>query len=553
MTDDAKLIYLEPDDEITTVVRRLREADGARVILVAPGRTKATTSAVGLRLLAGVAREDGREIVLVGDAGARSLAGEAGIAAVASVAEARSLHPGATPSVDLAPERARISVVRGERRAALSTRSAQPPSVASAGSAPPVSRLDETLPVPVLKPPPPTPRRRRERPFAPQPATRRPPSAIGLAAMALVLVAGVAGAAVVLPGATVHIAPVTQPIGPFTYLVPLPVAGLETGTLTASADGTATGDDPQLVAATGSVTLLNYNSVPVEIPKGLAVSGGGARFLTQELATAPKARFTGQRIRPGEVSVRVTAADPGPGGNVAAEVIDTIENRLVDFYLTFPGADARHVINPEATSGGAESHRPKVEQADVDTVVSTLQRDIAAQLDAVHAANPDRLYATAGAPQPEIAIPNDLVGRVGEATFSLQATLAYSLPYVVRDDATAGARGPLDADAGAIPSGMQVVPDSVTVTLGDAVADGSTMTVQATVTGAVAAAIDPDAIRRLVADRTPEEARTALAGFGASRIDLWPGWVDRVTGLGWRIAVDIESAAVPAASASPNP
>ena len=116
MSDDATLVYLEPDDEITTVVRRLREAEGARVILVAPGRTKATTSAVALRLLAGLAREDGREIVLVGDASARSLAAEAGIPAVASVADARSLQPGATPSAGT-PDRAQISVVRGERRA----------------------------------------------------------------------------------------------------------------------------------------------------------------------------------------------------------------------------------------------------------------------------------------------------------------------------------------------------------------------------------------------------------------------------------------------------
>src|ERR1051325_2692146 len=88
MADETQLLYLEPDDEITTVVRRLRETDAARVVLVASGRTKATTSAVALSLLAQGAAAEGREIALVADAAARALAAEAGIPAFASVADA---------------------------------------------------------------------------------------------------------------------------------------------------------------------------------------------------------------------------------------------------------------------------------------------------------------------------------------------------------------------------------------------------------------------------------------------------------------------------------
>ncbi|HEY7464785.1 MAG TPA: hypothetical protein VH987_10195, partial [Candidatus Limnocylindria bacterium] len=95
MADDTQLLYLEPDDEITTVVRRLREADSPRVVLVATGRSKATTSAVALRLLAQVAAEEGRHIALVADAGGRALAAEAGIPAFASVADANA--EGAVP------------------------------------------------------------------------------------------------------------------------------------------------------------------------------------------------------------------------------------------------------------------------------------------------------------------------------------------------------------------------------------------------------------------------------------------------------------------------
>src|SRR5918997_7123294 len=93
MATEATLLYLEPDDEITSVVRRLREADAGRVVLVAPGRSRVTTSAVALRLLAGVAEDDGRHIALVSDSAGRALAAEAGIEAYPSVAEANAEDP----------------------------------------------------------------------------------------------------------------------------------------------------------------------------------------------------------------------------------------------------------------------------------------------------------------------------------------------------------------------------------------------------------------------------------------------------------------------------
>jgi hypothetical protein len=92
MGDEPQILYLEPDDEITSVIRRLRETDASRVVLVAAGRTKATSSALALRLLAGVAADEGRELALVADGLGRSLAAEAGIAAF-GLAVGRVQHP----------------------------------------------------------------------------------------------------------------------------------------------------------------------------------------------------------------------------------------------------------------------------------------------------------------------------------------------------------------------------------------------------------------------------------------------------------------------------
>jgi hypothetical protein len=551
VSDDTSLIYLEPDDEITTVVRRLRETDAPRVILVAPGRTKATTSAVGLRLVGALARDERREIVLVGDAAARSLAAEAGIAAVASVAEARSLAVGAMPaSAGTAPERARISVVRGERRPV-----APVPQPAEPAARPQVDRFDETRPVPVAAPAIAPPRARPRTAARRRPEARRLPGAAVAALLLLVLLGGVAGAAVVLPGATVRVVPAAQAIGPFSYDVALPVAGTEQGTLTASADGTATGEDVQLVAATGTVTFLNYTYVVVEVPQGTKVSaaGGTVVFTTTERILVPAGDQPNPfgPIVPGEGSVGIVAAEAGKGGNVPAEAIDAVERRIDSRLKGFPSQTGRRVINPDATAGGAENHRTKVEQADVDAVVKAVRADLAAQLARIIAADPTRLYPAAAASEPQVTVPGDLVGAVDTPTFTLQGTLAYAQPYVAQADAVAAARAQLDADPGAVPAGMDVLPDSVHVTLGNGTVDGSTITVAATVTAAAAARLDADRVRDLVANRSPEAARAALASLGTASVELWPGWVNEVTGVRWRIDVKLQSAIAPEPSGSP--
>ena len=93
MTDDATIIFLEADDEITGVVRRVRDAGPGRVVIVAPGRSRATSSTVALRVLARAGDEDGAELAVVGDMLTRSLAADAGLAAYASVEDARAALP----------------------------------------------------------------------------------------------------------------------------------------------------------------------------------------------------------------------------------------------------------------------------------------------------------------------------------------------------------------------------------------------------------------------------------------------------------------------------
>src|SRR5918992_1180330 len=172
MPDEPTLVYLEPDDEITSVVRRLRATDVPRVIVVAPGRSKATSSAVALRLLAAAADAEGREVALVGDALTRSLAAEAGLAAYGTVEDAS----GGAPVPDAPPRRAAIHVVRGDEPTAVSA-------AAVASTRRPLSPSGDAEATQVVRtapsPPPPAQRRRPCCPAprsasAPQPASSIP-------------------------------------------------------------------------------------------------------------------------------------------------------------------------------------------------------------------------------------------------------------------------------------------------------------------------------------------------------------------------------------------
>jgi hypothetical protein len=508
---EPQLLYLEPDDEITSVIRRLRGADGGRVVLVAPGRSRATSSVVALRLLARAAAETGRSVALVADASTRAIAGEAGVAAFASVADATSGTP--SPAEPMTPTRAPIHVVRG----------AGDPRMQAAKPPPVTDGLDETMAVHL---PPPTNRGASGR------ARRRFPL---WPFLAVPLVLAVAAAAALLPGATVHIRPATTPITPQNFPVDAPVTDHLIRDLTAATSGTATGQRLDQVAATGGVTFINWSLVSVEVPQGTQVSvGGTTAFTTVKRITVPRGKFNGQVIQPGQANVAVIAVNLGPAGNVAAGAIDTVDSTTVRAFLRgSPDNPNRLVNNAEPTSGGVETTHPVIQQTDVDAAVAAIEADLRQQLADALAADPDRIYADAPETEtPSIDVTPDLVGKEDEPTFPLTGTLHIDRAYASRADVEATAAGAMPA-----PLGKTIVANSIVVVVQSAADQGDNLLVQVSVTAEAATVIDHAAVRDLVAGKTVEEARQALAGLGEIQVDLWPAWVDRLPDLSFRIEV----------------
>jgi hypothetical protein len=539
MADETQLLYLEPDDEITTVVRRLREADAGRVVLVASGRTKATTSAVALRLLAQVAADEGREIALVADGAARALAAEAGIAAFASVADANA--EGAVPLEPPAPQRAPIHVVRGEPEPAAPE---LPPAELAAGelAAVPVTAprgMEETQAVPV---PPPAARPSRQ-PSRPRPARAagRRRAAWVLPAVLLALLVG-AGAALgaLLPAATVMIRPRAVSVGPLTYDLRPEVHAATGEPLTSTQQGTATGHRTQRTAATGVILLINYSDENVTVPAGTTVSAGRhVLFQTTQAVTVPDSFFGFV----GTANAPIEAVERGPGGNVDANAIDTIEDRDVDRALRGQGPNDRRVRNDDPTSGGDEQALHVVRKSDMSAVTDAIRQDLEQQLADKRGQNgEDRIYPAQGAPRLQIEIPDDLEGHTSAEpfTFELTGTLQDDQPYVLRPDAETAARAALAEDETAAPSGTAIQMDTAQVQLGEAELDGSEVVVHARVTAQAVPEYDPSTLGRQIAGQTKDGAEQELASIGRTTVTLWPFWVDRVPQLEWRINVDIQ-------------
>ncbi len=536
MSEPASVVYLEVDDEVTSVVRRIREVSGESVIVVAPGRSRAVSSVVALRLLSRAAEGAGRGLLIVGDALTRSLAGEAGITAFPTLKDAR--HAGGSSTAP-EPTRATISVVRGpvtEETAPTMT------------AAPLTVTADEVTRTVTL------PRARAARVRRPPHARRRRrlPVAI-VAAAGAVLLALLVGAAAVVPGAVITIVPRTDAIGPVIYDIAATDTERIGGTVSASLDVTATGTYQVQQAATGAVVLLNWTFVPVTVEAGTFVAAGEQAFATQADAVVPRGSLTGAgTIAAGEAEVAVVAAAVGPSANVAAGAIDTVVNESVDARLRgFPENTERTVTNPEPTVGGVDATGPEMTQDDVDAAVARLREELAALM---AAELPDGVTVV---PDPEPAEPtitgvDGLPGLRDAPTRTIEGELEWSAQVVDEDAVRQEALERFLADADAVPDGSQLVEDSIDVVLGPPVVDGETVRLEATVTARSTSTVDVDSIRRSVAGASADQAQATLAPLGAVHVELWPGWTATVPALDWRIEVRVEAGASPDAAGGPE-
>ena len=331
-----QVFYLEASDDLPIIREMLSWSIARRVILVVHPRSRVLRSKVNLKVLQRYGVDLGKEIALVtADRTTRDLAYEVGLPTFFNVERARQVDWPGKDEVDAVPVlQRRLEKPRRRKRSAWQMKMESP-------------RILQTV------------------------------IASLLFLVVLVLLGG--GALMVLPGATVAMAPVTEPIERMIEItadpnvdqidyeagvVPARLLGVEVEAST-QIPTSAKRDSPDS-RARGKVVLVNQLAEPVNVPVGTVVStsaGTPIRFTTVEQVTVPGPKGA-------TMEASVIAMDPGPSGNVQPFLINRVEGPL---------ASQINVVNDLAMSGGGVRQVGIVTQADKDQVRSILLQQLRQQ------------------------------------------------------------------------------------------------------------------------------------------------------------------------------
>ena len=588
------IVYLDVDDEITSAASRIRSSPGTKVALVVPNGSRIATSRINFRLLSREALVSNRRLsVIAGEPASRALAASAGLPVFATIAEYEAALAGPSAGVDDDPGQGTMPPpatepaprpaprpsprskrgVRSEAAAAAATAATGAAAATTTGTS---GIADETsqMTVPFDTPLAPgdgrafEPHEPRSLPVVVGNRFRvRAPVAAGLAALALAVVVVAVAGFLLLPSATIALTPRQDAVGP----IQVTVAADPTATAVDAANGvipavrlevpaeasqtfTTTGRKVTEAAASGSVTFTNYDFLKSNtIASGSVVATEvGVRFKTLATVVLPAATRLGTLIVPTTKSVGVAALKPGTEGNVPANAIRIVPQGENPSSLS--------VNNPNPTDGGVHTETPQVSKAEVDKAVAALQK-------ALQASFSDAISAGAGAPTgaepfPATAAlgaqtfsvdPTTLIGQAVD-TFDLGVTATGTViavdPSPVRSIAEARLRDRIGAD-------HRLVDGSIQVDVGKgSVGEDGQVTFEATARAAEVTVVDPNQLRALVKGRTASEAESALAPFGAAKVELWPAWVTTVTGVDARLSISVvgqDGAAGSSGAGSPAP
>jgi hypothetical protein len=602
------IIYLDIDDEITSAAARIRATGGQRLAVVLPYGSRVATSRINFRLLARDAlAHEKRLSIVAGEAATRALAASAGLPVFTSVAEYESAIAAevasSEPDGDAAPGGASAGaamVGTAAGAAALATTRDDPASVpetaasvppGDAGSGPAVqagAETSEAVAPTVIPPDPVTSTRDDATAYAPvarvadgvgpsvappaaRPARRRidrTPVIVGAALLALAVVVGGVAAFLVLPSATAVVTPREESIGPVALRIsastevdqPDVEAGIvpaEVIEVDVEAQDTfpATGVRVEETAATGTVRFVNLDPTSSNsIAKGAEVStSAGIRFRTDAKVTVPAAelvfdpdagKFT---VEPATETVKVTAVDAGPDGNVAANAITVTPRGEGPLFLK--------VSNPDPTTGGARQEFLRVTQEDVDAALAALQ----GQLDAAFADRLDDADLAGGEATvfPETAElgaatanvdPETLVGTEAD-TFDLGASATGTVTAVDAAPVRLIAEARLEAT---VDPGHQLVQGSSEITESPAVVDGDTITYPVVATARQVAILDPIELEAQILGKPVDEARDTLGAYGDVLLEVWPDWVATIPSLDARVEVTVEGPTTQTPTGAPS-
>ncbi len=286
--------------------------------------------------------------------------------------------------------------------------------------------------------------------------------------------------------------------------------------------------------ARGMVFFINNINQPVTVPEGTVIAtstGSTIRFTTVEEATVPG---TVGAVAEAEV----VAVDPGPGGNVRANLINMIEGPL--------SLQVR-VSNPEPMEGGSVKQVGMVTTADQERLqtilLQQLQQVAYSQLSEQLKEEEGEFLVSESVAMDHI-VTEEYDKPIGEQTdvLTLKMEVMFRGTVVAEGDAEALIRAALEA---VVPDGFAVVERSLQYQRGEitVVEEGKVSFVMKGA-GSAMAEVDENAVKEAIRgqplDLAEEYLSQNLRLEEAPVIEVTPTWPGRVPWLGFRVNISTQ-------------
>ncbi len=519
--DEAKakkdVIYVDIDDDITSIIDKVKSASAPIVALVPPKRIGALQSVVNLKLLDRAANSAHKRVVLITSDHALTA-----LAAGVAMPVARNLQ--SKPEIAEAPtDEGELDddVIEGDDISPL-------PSDES-----PVSEADKDQASGEKAAPLPLSERGKSHRAASVPnfdAFRNKIVLIG--GGILVLITFLVWAIVFAPRATVTITAKTTPYSVNTSLSARVGATLDAqkGVMpaiakeikkTVSLDFQATGKKDVGEKATGPVKLSNSSSVAVSVEAGtVLMSSSGAKFVTSEDVSVPAATLAFSCpgfLCPGSATSTVTANAPGSSYNAASGSLSGGPSNIT-VTLTSPTSGGTDKTVTVVSEQDAQAAKEKLQTQDANTVKADLKKQFTTDMIAVE----ESYTVTPGNP-----VVSPAVGEEA-STAKLSVETVYTMVGFARNDIRSVVEKDLTKQLAGLPN--QTIYDSGmgSIKFASFTQQDKTYTVNLSTTGSVGPSIDSAVLaKKLVGKREGEiiaEVKT-YEGIRQVSVNFTPFWV----------------------------
>jgi hypothetical protein len=539
-------VYIDTDDDITSIIEKVKNSDSPVVALVPPARVGVLQSVVNLKLLQRAAKAARKKLTLVTNDKVL-----VNLAAGLKIPVARTVNAQAEVPVSEMIEAADDDIINGDELAIgelakLGNQSNGSDKSDDRGITAAVVSIEkddrikndaDADGVPDDKPTPPT-RRNQNKKVPNFNAFRKKLLIFG--GLGLLLAAFLVWAIFWAPSGTITVVAQTSAQDVAANLTLSPSANTDINAnlispdiklkkTNQSLDFEATGSQEIGDKASGSVVIYNTNSItPLTIAAGTEIANGNLRYLLDSAVTVPGVSGTLTEPTFGiSQSVSVTAANIGADYNLKANTNFDISGYTTKVYA---------VAKTDFTGGSKETVKI-VQQSDVDLAVEKLKNqvetdkiaeDLAAQLGNNTTAIPDSFSVSFGAPRSDPAV-GETPASGKRPSVSIEIT--YTLMGIKNDDldgllnAAIKAATADEPDQKIYDNGRAAVKFRNFQTISDEMSKVSLST-----TGRVGPKLDEKQIKDMATGKRSGEIRQALTkipGINDVQVKFTPFWVSQ--------------------------